>query len=132
EPARALRSCLAIGISPRRASEASLPIPARHGKSGLPLTLKGRCGGSPQKGVRRQRSAGQGEGFPPTTTSAQFHRSPRRESDPQRLLNKKKQVVICPIEWYIVSRWSRGMIVGFRDDWLRAFFVDDTRSRNIP
>ena len=24
------------------------------------------------------------------------------------------------------------MIVGFRDDWLRAFFVDDVRSRNIP
>ena len=24
------------------------------------------------------------------------------------------------------------MIVGFRDDWLRAFFVDDVRSRKIP
>jgi toxin HigB-1 len=24
------------------------------------------------------------------------------------------------------------MIVGFRDDWLRAFFVDDRRSRSIP
>lgn len=24
------------------------------------------------------------------------------------------------------------MIVGFRDSWLRAFFVDDVRSRNIP
>lgn len=24
------------------------------------------------------------------------------------------------------------MIVGLRDDWLRAFFVDDARSRNIP
>ena len=24
------------------------------------------------------------------------------------------------------------MIVGFRDEWLRAFFVDDVRSRNIP
>jgi proteic killer suppression protein len=24
------------------------------------------------------------------------------------------------------------MIVGFRDQWLRAFFVDDVRSRNIP
>lgn len=24
------------------------------------------------------------------------------------------------------------MIVGFRDVWLRAFFVDDARSRNIP
>jgi proteic killer suppression protein len=24
------------------------------------------------------------------------------------------------------------MIVDFRDDWLRAFFVDDVRSRNIP
>ena len=24
------------------------------------------------------------------------------------------------------------MIVGFRDDWLRAFFADDVRSRNIP
>ncbi len=25
-----------------------------------------------------------------------------------------------------------GMIVSFRDHWLRAFFVDDTRSRRIP
>jgi plasmid maintenance system killer protein len=25
-----------------------------------------------------------------------------------------------------------GMIVGFRDEWLRAFFVNDVRSRNIP
>ena len=24
------------------------------------------------------------------------------------------------------------MIVGFRDEWLRAFFVDDARSRRIP
>jgi proteic killer suppression protein len=24
------------------------------------------------------------------------------------------------------------MIVGFRDDWLRAFFVDDVHSRKIP
>jgi proteic killer suppression protein len=24
------------------------------------------------------------------------------------------------------------MILSFRDDWLRDFFVDDTRSRNIP
>ena len=24
------------------------------------------------------------------------------------------------------------MIVNFRDEWLRAFFVADTRSRNIP
>jgi len=24
------------------------------------------------------------------------------------------------------------MIVGFRDEWLRAFFVEDTRSRHIP
>ena len=24
------------------------------------------------------------------------------------------------------------MIVSFRDDWLRAFFVDDAHSRNIP
>lgn len=24
------------------------------------------------------------------------------------------------------------MIASFRDDWLRAFFVDDTRSRSIP
>ncbi len=29
------------------------------------LTLWGRCGVSPLKGVRRQRSVGQGEGFPP-------------------------------------------------------------------
>src|SRR5207245_5536 len=27
---------------------------------------------------------------------------------------------------------SRCMIVSFRDEWLRAFFVEDTQSRNIP
>lgn len=24
------------------------------------------------------------------------------------------------------------VIIGFRDEWLRAFFVEDTHSRNIP
>jgi toxin HigB-1 len=27
---------------------------------------------------------------------------------------------------------SRRMIVSFRDEWLRAFFVEDTRARHIP
>jgi proteic killer suppression protein len=28
--------------------------------------------------------------------------------------------------------WGCGMIVSFRDDWLRVFFVDDVRSKRIP
>ena len=40
-------------------------------------------------------------------------------------------LAVCPLGWYIVS-WSAAMIVSFRDDWLRAFFVDDVRSRSIP
>src|SRR5215468_8670239 len=32
----------------------------------------------------------------------------------------------------ITLDWSDGMIVGFRDGWLQAFFVDDARSRQIP
>jgi proteic killer suppression protein len=38
----------------------------------------------------------------------------------------------CPVGWYILPQWSYRMIVSFRDAWLRAFLVDDTRSRNIP
>ena len=36
------------------------------------------------------------------------------------------------MEWYIGSRLGGRMIVSFRDDWLRAFFVFDACSRNIP
>ena len=46
-------------------------------------------------------------------------------------LTKQDHLDMCPLEWYIVS-WSVAMIVSFRDDWLRAFFVDDVRSRNVP
>jgi len=28
--------------------------------------------------------------------------------------------------------WSRRMIMSFRDAWLRAFFVEDIKSRHIP
>ena len=35
----------------------------------------------------------------------------------------------CTIEWY---KGTIYMIDGFRDDWLRAFFVEDIRSRRIP
>src|ERR1700689_3204234 len=28
--------------------------------------------------------------------------------------------------------WGDGMIVSFRDKWLRDFYVEDIRSRNIP
>jgi proteic killer suppression protein len=38
----------------------------------------------------------------------------------------------CTVEWYIEPGWSYEMILGFRDDWLRAFFVEDIRSRKIP
>lgn len=43
-----------------------------------------------------------------------------------------RPVAICTPERYIISHWSRGMIGGFRDDWLRAFFIDDVRSKKIP
>ena len=33
--------------------------------------------------------------------------------------------------WYINSGGA-GMILGFRDDWLREFFVNDIRSKRIP
>lgn len=36
------------------------------------------------------------------------------------------------MEWYIASHEGNGMIVSFRDEWLRAFFVDDIRSKQIP
>ena len=29
-------------------------------------------------------------------------------------------------------RWGCGMILSFRDDWLREFFVNDVRSKKIP
>lgn len=32
----------------------------------------------------------------------------------------------------LVHRMGRPMIVNFRDEWLRAFFEEDIRSRNIP
>ena len=38
----------------------------------------------------------------------------------------------CTKEWYIDTYWSCRMIVSFRDDWLRDFFVGDARSKKIP
>ena len=46
-------------------------------------------------------------------------------------LTQRRHLDMCPLGWYIVS-WSMAMILGFRDEWLRAFFVDDVRSRHIP
>ena len=34
--------------------------------------------------------------------------------------------------WYIASDGVRGMILSFREDWLREFFVNDARSKKIP
>jgi plasmid maintenance system killer protein len=33
--------------------------------------------------------------------------------------------------WYIASE-GRDMILSFREDWLREFFVNDVRSKKIP
>ena len=33
---------------------------------------------------------------------------------------------------HCLTRWSLVMILSFRDEWLRAFFVEDIRSRRIP
>ena len=41
-------------------------------------------------------------------------------------------LAICTIEWYNNSSWGCGMIVSFRDGWLRDFFVEDVRSKKIP
>jgi proteic killer suppression protein len=41
-------------------------------------------------------------------------------------------VEICTIEWYIGNKWGRRLIVSFRDDWLRDFFVADAGSKKIP
>src|ERR1700716_796569 len=34
--------------------------------------------------------------------------------------------------WYITSAGSCGMVLSFRDEWLREFFVNDVRSKKIP
>jgi toxin HigB-1 len=39
-------------------------------------------------------------------------------------------VAACTEEWYRDTR--NGTVVSFRDEWLRAFFVADTRSRRVP
>jgi len=36
------------------------------------------------------------------------------------------------MEWYTYSACSHRMIVSFRDEWLRAFFLEDIHSRKIP
>jgi toxin HigB-1 len=41
-------------------------------------------------------------------------------------------VAFCTYEWYIDATRSCRVIVSFRDEWLRAFFVEDTRSRYVP
>jgi proteic killer suppression protein len=41
-------------------------------------------------------------------------------------------LAVCTIECHTSSPWSCGMIVNFRDDWLRDFFVEDVRSKKIP
>jgi len=41
------------------------------------------------------------------------------------------RLAVCTVEWYI-DALERRMILSFRDAWLRAFFVEDVHSRNIP
>ena len=36
------------------------------------------------------------------------------------------------MEWYIISHGDGSMILSFREDWLREFFVNDVRSKKIP
>src|SRR6188472_4420228 len=48
-------------------------------------------------------------------------------SGPRQITSLRRWVIV----WYIASR-SCGMIVGFRDDWLREFVVNDVRSKKIP
>ena len=44
----------------------------------------------------------------------------------------KEKLVKCTVGWFINSIGRLVMIVGLRDGWLRAFFIDDVRSRSIP
>lgn len=46
--------------------------------------------------------------------------------------NKGVGVSFVPISGTWTHLRSRRMIVSFRDDWLRTFFVEDTRSRHVP
>ena len=41
---------------------------------------------------------------------------------------------IAEVSYSVVQclSWSCGMILSFRDDWLREFFVNDVRSKKIP
>jgi toxin HigB-1 len=41
-------------------------------------------------------------------------------------------LAVCTVGWYTYASWDDRMIVSFRDVWLRAFFVEDIRSRSIP
>ena len=43
-----------------------------------------------------------------------------------------RTLVICTNEWYNASGRDYVMIVSFRDNWLRDFFVEDIRSKKIP
>jgi proteic killer suppression protein len=40
-------------------------------------------------------------------------------------------LAVWVMEWYIISG-GRGMILSFREGWLREFFVNDVRSKKIP
>src|ERR1043166_5818695 len=46
--------------------------------------------------------------------------------------DRDRSIALCTKAWYIDPWMGRSMIVSFRDEWLRAFFVEDARSRHIP
>ena len=51
------------------------------------------------------------------------------------LLNAARKaavLAVCPKEGYIGSAMGLVLTLSFRDEWLRAFFVEDARSRHIP
>lgn len=64
------------------------------------------------------------QGIPPEALEAIWSAIPKDQ------MNFPSRDGACRLYHWVVHRIR--MIVSFRDDWLRAFFVDDARSRNIP
>jgi len=69
-----------------------------------------------------------------TLCASRSDASPRGEVSPYstRRLPRVKGLLLVPQSGTYARRGARRMIVSFRDEWLKGFFVDDVRSRNIP
>ena len=71
------------------------------------LTLGGRCGVSPQKGVCRQRSADQGEGFPPQDRkTVEAYKCKSIDTD-RRKSRRTASLEIAPVPPYLAIHVQR-------------------------